>query len=490
MSNTQTSGITLRDDEYPLLTPTIINQVGIEKNSTVMPFGRLVLLNTALDALQPYPPNNHTVLFQDTIQCQNSALTQTSSLSNNALSIPPLTGSTTVTIKSDPVGLDLSNVLITDNTNEYLSLVKNSLTLGELISGKTGIMNQNGILFNNLPATQTAYIDNGNGTGKPSLNLDDIATSTRTIVRDDFMQIANTSTGDYYSFNQDTLQIDNPTNPSYIRMNPYDGLHIQNDTKSGAPTSTNTFTHSNISIDNALGGGPTNTITAGDVTINDNGSTMVSQLSFDYIQLQNNGSGDISSLLADQLMLRNGSFDVVSQMTKNNINLIDTPSNIQIEINNDISISATPYIRMQNASGLNNYYYQNSINADGHNCFVLDNNKKFFKQVNPFSFKQYELLDGNYIEKYMPFIFVQNISGIKLYDYTQYLDDNNDVGWSCIVSNYTGSDIQIDTHGLNYYSHSSGLGAGPIVFKKWATARITLVYSSIDAEYLYAVSLF
>lgn len=488
MSNTQTSGITLRDDEYPLLTPTIINQVGIEKNSTVMPFGRLVLLNTALDALQPYPPNNHTVLFQDSIQCQNSALTQTSTLSNNALSIPPLTGSTTVTIKSDPVGLDLSNVLITDNTNEYLSLVKNSLTLGELTTGKTGIMNQNGLLFNNLPATQTAYIDNGNGTGKPSLNLDDIATSTRTIVRDDFMQITNTSTNDYYSFNQDTLQIDNPTNPSYIRMNPYDGLRIQNDTKSGAPTSTNTFTHSNISIDNALGGGPTNTITAGDVTINDNGSINVSQLTSDYVAFTTpayQGQVNANSLSLNDLS--GGYTTLISPATA----LFNDPvGNIQTELITDSTSNAQPYIRMQNASGLNNYYYQNSINADGHNCFVLDNNEKFFKQVNPFSFKQYELLDGDFIEKYMPFVFVQNISSIKLYDYTQYLDDNGDVGWSCIVSNYTGSDIQIDTHGLNYYSHFGGLNPGPITFKKWATARITLVYSSIDAEYLYAVSLF
>mgnify|MGYP003347031005 CR=1 FL=1 len=54
----------------------------------------------------------------------------------------------------------------------------------------------------------------------------------------------------------------------------------------------------------------------------------------------------------------------------------------------------------------------------------------------------------------------------------------------------TGTSISVDTNGLNWYSHDSGLGGSPIHISKWSTCRITLVYSSIDNEYLYAVSQF
>lgn len=407
MTTTHIASLKIEDTDFPLLTPTIITQQGIEKNSATIPFSRLIQLNVALDALQPIPPNNHTVLFEDTIEVQNVGATQTINLDATNLSID-----------------------LTDGLN--------------------------------------------NGT-----------------FRNNFCQIVNTSSGDYYSFNNETLQVDNPTNPSYIRMNPYDGLKIQNDTKSGSPTSTNTFTHSNISIDNALGSGPTNTITSGDMTINDFGSTNVSQITSDYLQFTTptyQGTLNAYSLTVNDIT---GGFSAnvgtgIITTTDNN-----SGNPIRIEIATDNTQDPEPFIRLQNDTGLNNYLRFRGIYADGHSCFNLNNDQKFFKQQNAFSMTQYELVDGDFIEKYMPFVFTQNNTGVlKLRTYTDYLDDNGLVGWSCIVSNYYGSDIQIDTNGLQYYSHFGGLNGSPIVFKKWATARITLVYSSIDNEYLWAVSLF
>ena len=135
MSNIQTPGLTLRDDDFPLLTPTIINQIGIEKNSTVMPFGRLVLLNTALDALQPYPPNNHTVLFEDTIQVQNVGATQNLEINNNQINILGTgVNPTAVTIQGDFTPPNVSNFVITDNTQYFNAMTKNQIVVGDMVN--------------------------------------------------------------------------------------------------------------------------------------------------------------------------------------------------------------------------------------------------------------------------------------------------------------------------------------------------------------------
>ena len=114
------------------------------------------------------------------------------------------------------------------------------------------------------------------------------------------------------------------------------------------------------------------------------------------------------------------------------------------------------------------------------------------KQQNPFSLNQYELVDGDYIEPYMPFVMIQNGNAIKLRRVGNYLDDSGLSGWSCIVTNYGGSDIQIDiADASSWYAFPYGGGqANPIIIRKWGTCRITLVFSSIDNEYIWAVSEF
>lgn len=316
-------------------------------------------------------------------------------------------------------------------------------------------------------------------------------TQTQCDVRNDYFIIDDTVNSNYYSFNSDTLQVDNSTNPSYIRMNPYDGLMIQNDTKSGAPTSKNTFSNTQITIDNTLGGGPLNTLTAGDMTIQDNTATMIGQITADYAQF--NAPSYQSNLGATQLQISDvaNGFETTISSGIGLFNDVNSGQPIQVEVVADHTQDADPFIRLQNVNGLNNYIRYRGIYADGHFCFNLNNDNKFMKQQNAFSLQQYELIDGEFIEKYMPFVFAQNLpTGLKLYPANDYLDDAGLAGWSFIISNYSGGSINIDTTGLNWYAHSNGLNANPIVINKWVTCRITLVYSSIDNEYLWAVSQF
>jgi hypothetical protein len=181
-----------------------------------------------------------------------------------------------------------------------------------------------------------------------------------------------------------------------------------------------------------------------------------------------------------------------SSLDKANLTFNDTSTNISLQLTNDSNVSPTPFIKMTDSSGLVNTFSWGELNADGHYCYTFNNNEKFFKQQNPFSFRQVELFDGDPIEKEYPFVFAQNVSTLKLRDPPEYLDDNGLAGWSCIVSNYSGATINIDiATASSWYAHSSGGGQlNPIVLKKWATCRLTLVYSSIDNEYIWAVSEF
>jgi hypothetical protein len=291
----------------------------------------------------------------------------------------------------------------------------------------------------------------------------------------------------YYAFNENTLQVNNITSPSYIRMNADTGLMIQNDVKGGNPENTNTFTHSDITIDNTLAGGPKNTLTSGDITIQDNTVTSVGQITADYLTFTIPSYQ--SQISASQVTI-NDIVNGYSSQISSGLGLFSDINCGQLEFVTDHTQDAEPFIRLQNINGLNNYIKYGGIYADEHVCFNLDNGNRFMKQNNPFSFKQYELSDGEYIEKYMSFVFVQGVSVLKLYKQTEYLDDSALSGWSCIISNY-GGDILIDTFGLRYYSNWTNVGSdGSIPFKKNSTCRITLVYSSIDNEYLWAVSMF
>ena len=275
--------------------------------------------------------------------------------------------------------------------------------------------------------------------GHQVTSLDNFTTGSKGIIRDNFLQLTNTITGDYYSFNNDTLQVDNPTNPSYIRMNTYDGLLIQNDSKAGAPTSTNTFTHSNIIIDNASGGGATNTLTAGDMTINDNGSTLVSQTTSDYIQFTNNANSQQLQIYSEGL-------------TANGIT--------NVKFNN---------------GGLNQ-------GADLTSKFVCQSGRvDRVESVNSSIHNHIEVWANH---------FVSNGDNLRLYDFTYYLSDTTGYqdGWYCHITNFSGGDIDLTSDdGTIFCSHTNGYGNTLVQIKKFATVRVTLVYNPFNNEYVWCV---
>ena len=172
MSNLQTPGLTLRDDDFPLLTPTIINQVGIEKNSTVMPFGRLVLLNTALDALQPYPPNTSTVWFDNTILLDSVATPniETTTITNQNIDLTNNTTNTNTTIEPKRLSFtSSSNTSELSTTGTFLDLISsgqirfNTNSVERLNISTTGLFQfQGGATY--TPTTSTFTATNFTGT--------------------------------------------------------------------------------------------------------------------------------------------------------------------------------------------------------------------------------------------------------------------------------------------------------------------------------------
>lgn len=83
----QIGNLVLQDTNFPLLTPTIINQQFLEKDGNVCPLLKLSLLNVALDALQPNPPNSSTVWFDNTVLLQSVGGTNTNTINTSSMTI-------------------------------------------------------------------------------------------------------------------------------------------------------------------------------------------------------------------------------------------------------------------------------------------------------------------------------------------------------------------------------------------------------------------
>ena len=319
------------------------------------------------------------------------------------------------------------------------------------------------------------------------------------------------------------IEINDPTVPKQILINTveisngvqninfvnlYEKLDAVKATVYPAPNSTTVQINDTLILDNGSGstttldvsaltlngsgiGGPTNTVSQGDMTITDNTTTSTSQITADYVQFT--APSYSSNMSATQLNITGSSYLVSTTINTGNVIVRDDDggSTIQAILTTDKTINANPYLQLIDTNGISNYLYFNEINADSQYCFSFNNNNRFFKQLNPFSQKVFTANDGDFIEASYPFVLADNITSLKLYPPSTYLDDSSSPGWSCIVSNCNGVDVQIDTSGYQWYAHSNGLGAGPITLKKWATVRITLLFStSTVGDYVWAVSQF
>jgi len=149
MSYTTTAGIQLKDSDFPLLTETIMTQVGITKNDQTIPFSRLVQLNTALDALQPVPPNATTMWLDNTIllDTASSPNLNYTTLSNTTLTITDATGTPIIATldknrlqltngtTTPYIELNGSNQLWIENGNTYpiiLNSTNSQITIGDV----------------------------------------------------------------------------------------------------------------------------------------------------------------------------------------------------------------------------------------------------------------------------------------------------------------------------------------------------------------------
>lgn len=96
---------------------------------------------------------------------------------------------------------------------------------------------------------------------------------------------------------------------------------------------------------------------------------------------------------------------------------------------------------------------------------------------------------GSHLEANANF-FTSNGDNVRLYDVSNYsnpLTTNND-GWYCYVCNTSGGDIDLTSDDNKYFcSHTNGFNTGPIQIKKYATARITLVWSQPFGDYFWSV---
>jgi len=327
----------------------------------------------------------------------------------------------------------------------------------------------------------------------------------RSLFRYDFFQIVDSVTNDYFSLNNNTLQVDNSSNSSYIVMNPYDGLKIQNAKKSGVPTNTNTFTHSNIIIDNSPGGGPTNTITSGDMLIHNNNFINQSIITSDNL--------NISISLTDYYV------DVQPSSTVS-FNLGVGQTNLQTNINQlfvvnqniDQEFQEQPKIRLGTdvrEPEITNYKNNNILYFENKDIFLNGrwfekpqdeklNHGQYFKFNNcGYGYNPVYLpnRDDTQIYRYYNFIILNNNNPpdnrVNLLNLEYYLDTSSDtdgngnnrifnkVGWSCRIINISEIDWNISSSDASFFVSTDG-DSGSTIFtlKRYKSIEITLIWSN------------
>jgi len=228
----------------------------------------------------------------------------------------------------------------------------------------------------------------------------------------------NTSTGDYFSNNSDTMQVNNVSNPSYINMSPYNGLSIQNDVKGGSPTSLSQLTHSQLQIFDPTGSIKTS-LSPGDITIIDSGNVYTSNLTTDYLTFQNTTTSQSTIIGQSALTL----------------------------VNRDYYLGASSLSMMKLGTIGFGYNITNAYTA----YVILKTDNFVFCDV--------------------------GVGFVRFDSPGTYYDDTGARGYTVMISNIDGSDVSIDLGGALGCAHFSGVGGGSYALKKYATASFTLVYS-------------
>lgn len=265
------------------------------------------------------------------------------------------------------------------------------------------------------------------------------------------------------------------------------------------------ITSKNVQV--VMTNGPNCTLSAGDLFYQSTDGLLNSGFSYQQMYLNNNNNGthailssEVSIMYDDNHTSELTSYQIrFNEQSKNSIldarrlqlNDDDQQCHVEILTVDEDSGTYTPAIKLAVPDLIPTYIKQDGISVDRLTNFTFSNNEGFMKLLSPVSYDVRHLRDGDYIEYGYPFILCDHAGEIRLHSVGGYFDTGGKPGWSTLVSNFQEMDLQINiTDDRRWYSRSHGLRDSPIYIEKFATARITLIYSPDREDYFWAVSQF
>jgi len=354
------------------------------------------------------------------------------------------------------------------------------------------------------PATQSITVENTSIPKKIIINPIELSNGTQVLP---YTQL-------YENINAVDACVYPPTASNILTIN--DTLVADNG--SGSIT---TLDPSTITLNGSGAGGPTNTITQGDMTIQDNTATNIGQMTADYVQF-NTPSGS-SNVNASTLSITDSSSTHTMSAYTSNIanssgNTMDFNCDaIQMwlnttcagvgEINLDCNtntlfirnFNSGGYIRVGSDYATGTYSGSNIIQSENKDTFLTSTSKQLFKYDDAgYGYKPVVYGSGSHIDRFTNCaVYEIGASSLDLFDYKTYLDSNDTqpdekrVGWACKIINMNGSDVSLNSDdGTKFFSHYGGLTGNPYTIKKYASVEIILIYSPTTGEYFWAVSQF
>ena len=161
--------IELFDSATPLLDPVYMDEVGIAKGSSTLSFDRLLALKTALEAVEPVPPNATTLLLNDAVKVSDGvgAIVMTGATAGCSIS----SSGADLAVKS--LASDMSFEATAGGVISFLSIPQCAIapTVGDDLVNKTYVDTQAGIV---PPLADVLLAGNSAGATGIDMNTQDI----------------------------------------------------------------------------------------------------------------------------------------------------------------------------------------------------------------------------------------------------------------------------------------------------------------------------
>jgi hypothetical protein len=157
------NGISLKRDLLmtpieTIITPLAITDVNTGNSITIE---KLTYLPIGLAALEQLTPTSATTLnINNTLRCQNATNTQSSTLNENKLEFNGIVGANPITIKfqADPTPPDITNLLLIDANNTSVNALTNTYSyIGDITNNFNSTINSTKLQFAN--STTTSFIE-------------------------------------------------------------------------------------------------------------------------------------------------------------------------------------------------------------------------------------------------------------------------------------------------------------------------------------------